>query len=537
MSDNPRNENRLPVSFIVPVYNVYEWLDACIESLVNQSFQEFEIILVDDGSTDGSKEKCMEWAKKDERIRVLTQENSGPSIARNYGIREAKGEYLSFIDSDDWVEADFLKEMYGMAEHTNADMVECDFWRYNNKTGNKTYHVCYGSAGKVYTKEEHMLYGHTGVMKCLIRRELFTTNGIWFPNCHSEVRAVYALLVALSNKIVNVQKALYYYRRFRENSLTQKPRNVDKNAIGVQAFIELMNGFKRCNIFEENKELLERILKFKLSDLLAGMFQRRTPEEFAQMISDYQQLITEMFPKSRTEKYITFGGYNLNRVTWQMNMLHIPSLRFNFSGIISIMHPVQTECEVVCKNKYRETMVKRDITSAFWEILEKEQPTYIILDFIEERFDIMECENGYLTVSDAYEECEQVVNSGKIIKRNSEVAQKLWESSCFAFIDKIQKYVIPQKIVLVKNYLSENVGNIESQVKFDDVEAIRETNRILEGYYDFFEKNCPGVKVVDATKCSYYFTDEKYEYGAIPSHLNELVNKEIADEIERECFK
>ena len=100
-------------------------------------------------------------------------------------------------------------------------------------------------------------------------------------------------------------------------------------------------------------------------------------------------------------------------------------------------------------------------------------------------------------------------------------------------LKKLQKEYPSVRIVLIKNYLSEKVGDIYQQKEYENIKEIREINRILEGYYRYFENQLAEVKAVEASECSYYFTDHQYEYGAIPSHLNELANQEIARMIER----
>lgn len=525
----------MKISVIVPVYNVYDWLDACMETIVNQSFTDFEIILINDGSTDGSEKKCIQWEGKDKRIRYIDKNNEGLSATRNLGIREAKGTYITFIDSDDWVDKNFLQDLYTVAEELNADIAECDVYRYNDANGQKTYRSCYGSMRKDYTKEEHMIYGNTAIWKCLIQRELFLKYNILFPDCHSPARAIYALLVALSNRIVNVKKPLYYYRTFRKNSLTEKPRDVleSNNSIGVMAFAELISEFKRCEIYNDYKFQLERTVKYKLSDLLAAFFHRKAESEFSKMVADYQFFIRQQFPDSNDSVYITLGGYNLNRVTWSMNMLHIPSLRFNFSSLISIVNPIKLANTISCKNKYREIMVNRDVKSDFWTILNKENPKYIILDFIEERFDVMRSQDGYLTMSDAYEDCNINFDNAQIIRRDSNECKKLWECSCINFIQKIHECSPNLVIILVKNYLSECKGDICQKEFFENLNSIKQNNEMLKHYYEFFIQNCSFALIVDSSECEYFFTDKRYEYGAVPSHLNDIVNREIAYKIEK----
>lgn len=114
------------ISVIVPVYNVEQYLDRCVESIVNQTYQNLEIILVDDGSTDSSGKKCDEWSKLDDRIVVIHKENGGQAEARNFGLERATGEYIGFVDSDDCIDTSMYKGMLEIAFEKNADMVGCD---------------------------------------------------------------------------------------------------------------------------------------------------------------------------------------------------------------------------------------------------------------------------------------------------------------------------------------------------------------------------------------------------------------------------
>ena len=109
------------VSIIVPVYNVKPYLNRCVDSLLGQSYQNMELLLVDDGSTDGSETLCDEYAAQDARVRVLHKKNGGLSDARNAGVDAAKGEYLSFVDGDDWVSPYYIENLYRALEQAGAD--------------------------------------------------------------------------------------------------------------------------------------------------------------------------------------------------------------------------------------------------------------------------------------------------------------------------------------------------------------------------------------------------------------------------------
>ncbi len=115
------------ITVIIPVYKVEKYLDKCVQSVVEQTYKNLEIILVDDGSPDGCPAKCDEWAKKDSRIKVIHKKNEGVAIARNVGVDEAKGEYIAFVDSDDYIDATMYEKLLNKAKEEDADMTLCRF--------------------------------------------------------------------------------------------------------------------------------------------------------------------------------------------------------------------------------------------------------------------------------------------------------------------------------------------------------------------------------------------------------------------------
>ena len=113
------------ISVIVPIYKVEEFLDECIQSIVDQTYQNLQIILVDDGSPDRCGEMCEDWARKDKRIEVIHKKNGGLSDARNVGLAEATGEFITFVDSDDWIEPQMYEIMVTTLIAEDADLVAC----------------------------------------------------------------------------------------------------------------------------------------------------------------------------------------------------------------------------------------------------------------------------------------------------------------------------------------------------------------------------------------------------------------------------
>ena len=118
------------ISIIVPVYNVEKYVAECIESIIKQTYQNLEILLIDDGSTDNSGKICDKYAEKDKRIKIIHKENGGVSSARNLGLDLAQGEYIAFIDSDDFVSNKYIESLYSAIEHKDAEIVLSKYSNY-----------------------------------------------------------------------------------------------------------------------------------------------------------------------------------------------------------------------------------------------------------------------------------------------------------------------------------------------------------------------------------------------------------------------
>ena len=206
------------VSIIVPAYKAEQYLNQCVDSLLAQTLSDIEILLVDDGSPDRSGEICDNYAKQDKRIRVIHQQNQGVSVARNVGIKAASGKYLMFVDSDDWVDPDYCKEPYELAERTGADCVMFKYVWYEN--GRYEQKEDYPEGEKTKLEAMNLMNGGVGIgpSNKLFRRELF--DEIQFPEGRRyEDIVVLPRLVQASRKIWYLNKPLHFYRG-NENSST-----------------------------------------------------------------------------------------------------------------------------------------------------------------------------------------------------------------------------------------------------------------------------------------------------------------------------
>lgn len=221
-----KSMNMPKVSIIVPVYKAEAYLHRCVDSILAQTFTEWEMILVDDGSPDRSGEICDEYAKKDSRIRVIHKENGGVSSARQRGLDESIGEYTIHADPDDWVEPTMLAEMYQKAKDEDADIVMTDFFQ--NKGHCQEY---IGQKPKEINRKEvlrELLFQqlHGSCCNKLVRRVCYSRYGICFPYgmCCWEDLYVNVCLLTNDVKITYLPKAFYHYDcAENQNSLVRKP--------------------------------------------------------------------------------------------------------------------------------------------------------------------------------------------------------------------------------------------------------------------------------------------------------------------------
>ncbi len=220
------NERDELISVIVPVYNVKNYLDRCLLSIMNQSYKNLEIIIIDDGSTDESGKVCDQYAKKDKRIKVFHKDNEGLSSARNYGLDVAIGDYIGFIDSDDYVEEDMYELLLASMEE-KTDLVCCGtIYKFHDRSNISK--KGYGKAPKktVFSNneamEELMLQRYISFSACdkLYRKELF--NDLRFPvGRTSEDLPVVYKIIKRCRCIVNIGRAKYIYC-YRNNSISRR---------------------------------------------------------------------------------------------------------------------------------------------------------------------------------------------------------------------------------------------------------------------------------------------------------------------------
>lgn len=206
------------ISVIVPIYNVEKYLDRCIESIVNQTYSNLEIILVDDGSPDNCPRICDDWAEKDNRIKVVHKENGGLSDARNAGLLIATGEFVSFIDSDDFIEFHFYEILLLMLNKTHADIAACGFLRFSDQNAIKE-RIDTANVVVLNTEEALIEIINYGLVKQVVWNKLYkksVVEGVTFDigKIHEDTFWSYKIFgKARQTVVVNDYLGYYYFQR------------------------------------------------------------------------------------------------------------------------------------------------------------------------------------------------------------------------------------------------------------------------------------------------------------------------------------
>ncbi|MCH5249329.1 MAG: glycosyltransferase family 2 protein [Lachnospiraceae bacterium] len=204
------------ISVIIPIYNVEKFLHECVDSVLNQTYRNIEIILVDDGSTDKCPEICDEYAGSDNRIKVIHKRNGGLSDARNCGFKASSGEFITFVDSDDCIAKEMIEVLYTLCQKKNVQLAQCNYTIKHNDFDNITDGQ---EQGTLIKKERCMneLFGTFGTSFCVAWGKLFhrtVLNTIEFPvgKTHEDVYTTY-LYFETAGRMVFTTKRLYYYRQ------------------------------------------------------------------------------------------------------------------------------------------------------------------------------------------------------------------------------------------------------------------------------------------------------------------------------------
>lgn len=321
------NNTNVKVSIIVPIYNVENYLEKCLDSLTGQSLNDIEILAVNDGSTDGSLKILENYASKDPRIVVLDKENGGLSDARNYAFPYIHGEYVGFIDSDDYVDPKMYEVMYNRAIETSSDIVECNL----HHTFDDYEDTEIGR--HIHDKKELIMNGRSVVWNKIYKTSWLLETGVRFPKglIYEDVN-FYCKIVPFLNKIDYVEEPFVHYVQRGtsiNNFQTLKTMQIFDILDDIHKFYE-EKGF-----MDEYGEALEFLYtRILLCSSLSRMSRIKDPSDRKKAISSNWNKLVSTFPNWRKGRYLKeYKGKNagfmkaMNPLTYTLAGLLLPILK------------------------------------------------------------------------------------------------------------------------------------------------------------------------------------------------------------------
>lgn len=513
------------ISVIIPAFNAEKNILKCVRSVLNQTFPEFELIIVDDGSTDATGSICKELQTFDDRVQYVWKINEGQGKARNLAIKMARGKWLVFVDSDDWINHCYLENLYTQAEKTDSDISVCDFIEcdeLNNCEIKRTQEI----------KEECLFNIEPSFWAKIWKKSLFEERNAEQPSFFFEDIAIVPFLFARASKITHAIGSEYYYLK-QEGSTTKR---IDTLNDRIQALEYLVELFKENHIFDQNKiELKNFVVQRCQADMVAT--KAILEKKFDQIYMDHDTLLVKHFQSNMTllkaRSEFVWGSYNTYRVAKYINRIEI-TYRFMASSIISAVSPILNKINqrrLERKKLLREENVIRDCTKKFMHMnpSELKDVEIILIDFLDERFSIAGEEGRFITLSDAYLEDAEAYIPAKIIKLWER--KELWYVACDKFIDQLQNCFADKKIFLIRMKLAECYGDQAKRIVYEEIEDIKRVNNILDAYYNYFCDRCRNVIEIHVQDKADYYTDSEFRHGCYPWHLNEGVYQSIAHDI------
>lgn len=296
------------VSIVVPVYNTEKYIAQTLDSVLNQTFSDFECICINDGSTDNSLKILKEYAEKDKRIRIISQENAGLANVKNVGIRNAVGDYIIFVDSDDFISLDYVEKMYARIIEKDYDIVYCRHKLYysfdNTYESNKTEKYLPELAKRINSSTDknfimkNLLFlvenARSSCMKIYKLSTIKNNNVMFFDHIRAQGDYVHNVLFAMYslNNLAFVDEELYFYRKQVESITADRDKMVIN---GIRSFISLTKSLKERNFIGDNKIMLSFALNGYIKRLGKKFSKEKQKLIFAEIKEHFYYLKENIF--------------------------------------------------------------------------------------------------------------------------------------------------------------------------------------------------------------------------------------------------
>ena len=542
------------VSVIIPVYNTEAYLEECIISVVGQTYQELEIILINDGSTDHSGNICRKWESRDLRIRYVEKINEGQGITRNLGIALARGEYLLFVDSDDYLDRTLIERVLSCIKENEADI--CVFAHYGiNDEGLKDESLLPYKVTKASSVEKnHNLLGY---MMPILWDKMFSASLVKYAEVKMDNRicedlVFNARLYVRAEKICMLDVPLYYYRYKREGNLSTS----------YQRYLEAEESIHKLNCIFTREGRFDKywiqLYSLEITIIKEILFRIRkrpdldVPVEIRNQYPDFLKAYTDCLSKwfsqyldigLQESNYALIGSYNL-RVLLHRFLLDEDFLRedYGYCSIVSLMSDAAFKDGIPegmkFGNVYRRRCVEKDWNKEFVNYTESQEWDYIIIDLLDEIWNLIQVREGcYLTESLFLQESGVKLTDYDRIPLLCEKRRLLFQKYAVCLAEKLRRLNIP--VVIIENYLCEKHGMYyDTFTEFHQIQEIREMNQELKWCYRYLRTLLPEAFVTEASEFQeLVFTHEDFPFGCEPYYYNEGYYLRMAIQINRCMFE
>lgn len=527
------------ISVIIPAYNVERYIDQCMESVTGQTYSDLEIILVNDGSTDRTAEHCQQWAEKDRRIRYVFKENGGMGATRNCGLSMARGEYILFVDSDDWLEKECIEKMCRWLERERVDMCLTEYYAVDGKEKRheKLPHLSNRKLNDL-DRIKLILFSPPSTWGKLYRKSFLDKISYEQPTCVFEDAAVYPYVVSQAEKVCCVYEPLWNYRTDNKISIMHQWKNypdLPKAFLYGRMRMKAAGCLARYEAILKHKELCHFALSY---DQWKGHLSQEDLSKYFEL--PFKQYLDSYYPKWQQEVYtyyFVWGSFALRwlagnaMLCYSRQQGHCP-----FSSIISQFMGKKGDGLVEHPNLFRQHAVEDDMQGNFLEKIKKcvtnKELGVLLIDFMEERYSVIHTRDDvYITQSEAFLECNPLsdMEGSEVLRAGSRAFMQIWREACRRFVQYLQKDISGIQVILVKSRMTEWYGKRGKEKMFLELDAIRCYNQMFEEMEDYFLELYPVVKVIELPE-ELLYTDIDGRYGCDCQYWNKEIycNQEIA---------
>lgn len=527
------------ISIVMPAYNAGEYIDRAISSIVQQTYEEFEFIIIDDCSTDDTLEKCKKWEESDRRIVVIVNDNNlGQGESRNIGLLAAHGDYIYFCDADDFVEQNILEVLVNEITAKDVDVVCCDYWQYNWRPDIRRYEKILSCCEFVDDKEILNIDSRPDMpdfFPCvmwnkLYKKEVFTNIRFLKEKLFFEDFYVNCLAMLERRKFIYLHRALYHY--YASNA-----SGSNSNAKIEKMTNDLMFVFQKLNARFENEKNYEKYacafmnharssLKFHLSKL---DYSKKLLKE-----KEIDESIDDFFNRTYTKfqnkgKIYAFGSFGLRQA------LHKIPYSFEHISYMKMESAIKNtsdlkEVNVMGNNSFRTNVLVRDVNKNLMDIWSDVAPgSYLVIDLLDERLSGVWFEERVVTKSEFFD--GYIIRNClpyEIIKEDPST----WREIIKKFVNIIYKLFDDKKIIIVKNRLSKGYGFYKYEQGFDNIQLLEEMNGMIEAKEKILLEEMPDAYIVEIPE-ELNFTFCRHSFGTEPYYHNYRWYHYVAQEIEK----